>query len=123
MTQGCTEAILNLVKEENVKAKDIRMIRIHVPPYAHKLVGHPFQLGENPRVNAQFSIRYCVASALLRGHSRLEDFEETAVRDPDVMSFLGRISVTPDPQLDKRGQTGPGHARPYCKRVAIHQGD
>ncbi len=128
LTQGCTEAILKLVEEENVKAGDIRMIRIHVPPYAHKLVGHPFRLGENPRVNAQFSIQYCVASALLRGHSRLEDFAETAVRDPNVMSFLEKISVTSDPQLDKRGHTAldmhvlTANGAQYIKKVDIAPG-
>ncbi|MBW1705721.1 MAG: MmgE/PrpD family protein [Deltaproteobacteria bacterium] len=105
LTQGCTEAILALMQEENITAEDVRTIQVHVPPYAHKLVGHPFQLGENPRVNAQFSIQYCVASALLRGNSRLENFEESAVRDPDVLSFLNKINVTPDPQLDRRGHT------------------
>ena len=105
LTQGCTEAILSLIDEENFQARDVRKIVIHVPPYAHKLVGHPFRLGENPRVNAQFSIQYCIASALVRGHSRLDDFEEKAVRDPDVMSFLEKVSVMPDPELDKRGHT------------------
>ncbi len=128
LTQGCTEAILSLMKEENVKAGDIREIYIYVPPYAHKLVGHQFRLGENPRVNAQFSIQYCVASALLRGHSQLQNFEETAVRDPDVMSFLEKISVTPDPQLDSRGHTAldmrvlTEKGEQYIKKVDIAPG-
>lgn len=128
LTQGCTEAILSLVEEKYVKAGDIREINIRVPPYAHKLVGHKFRLGENPRVNAQFSIQYCVASALLRRHSRLQDFEETAVRDPVVMSFLERISVTPDPQLDKRGHTAldmevlTANGAQYSKKIDIAPG-
>ena len=39
---------------------------MRLPPYAHKLVGHPFRIGSNPRVDAQFSAGYCVANALVR---------------------------------------------------------
>ena len=45
------------------------------------------------------------ANALLRGRSRLEDFEEKAVGDSEILSFTKKITVTPDPQLDKRGHT------------------
>ncbi len=105
LTQGCTEAALNLVDEEGLGPADVDHIRVRVPPYAHKLVGHPFRVGENPRVNAQFSIQYCVASALIRGASKFRHFEETAVKDGEVGEFVKKISVTPDPELDKRGHT------------------
>lgn len=105
LTQGCTEAALNLMNEEGLRPDDIDHIHIVVPPYAHKLVGHQFRLGENPRVNAQFSIQYCVANAFLRGESKFRHFEENSIRDPDVMAFLKRIHVTADPELDKRGHT------------------
>lgn len=105
MTQGCTDAILNLMDEEDLRPEDVDHIYITVPPYAHKLVGHPFRLGENPSVSAQFNIQYCVASALLRGGAKFQHFEEAAVKDPDVMGFLKKISVSADKELDKRGHT------------------
>ena len=105
VTQGSTDAILQLMKEKGLGAADIREINVHVPPYAYKLVGHPFRLGITPRVNAQFSIQYCVASALLRGQSRLQNFDETAINDPDLMSLMKKIKIAPEPQLDRRGHT------------------
>jgi 2-methylcitrate dehydratase PrpD len=117
VTQGPTDAILALMKAEGLKAEDIREINVHVPPYAYKLVGHPFRLGKTPRVNAQFSIQYCVASALLRGHSRLQDFDETAIQDAGVMSLMKKIKVTADPQLDRRGHTA------VDLEVSTQQGD
>lgn len=105
LTQGCTEVTLRLIEETGLKAEDVKAIRVSVPPYAHKLVGHQFRVGDNPRVNAQFSIQYCVANALIRGRSRLDDFEESAVSDPDIFDFTKKITVTPDPELDKRGHT------------------
>ena len=105
LTLGSTETILTMIKEYDLKAETIDSIKVTVPPYAHKLVGHPFEIGDNPRVNAQFSIQYCVASALLRGSSKLGHFEESAVEDPDVLALANKIHVTPDASLDKRGHT------------------
>ena len=70
LTQGPTDVILRLMAEEKLSAEDIDRITVTVPPYTYKLVGHEFEIGDNPRVNAQFSIRYCVANALVRGESR-----------------------------------------------------
>ena len=117
VTQGPTDAILDLMNAEDLKAENIREINVHVPPYAYKLVGHPFRLGKTPRVNAQFSIQYCVASALLRGHSRLQDFDETAIQDTAVMSLMKKIKVAADPQLDRRGHTA------VDMEVLTHQND
>lgn len=75
-------------------------IDIKVMPYTYKLVGHPFKIGEKPTVNAQFSIQYCVANALLRKDSKLRHFQETAIKDPKIMELVNKIHVTADPRID-----------------------
>lgn len=105
LTLGSTEVILDIMREEDIRAESIDRVEVTVPPYAYKLVGHPFEIGDNPRVNAQFSIQYCVASAMLRGGSKLDYFEESAVRDPDVMALSKKVQVISDPKLDERGHT------------------
>ena len=104
-TYASTEATLDLVKERDVEPDDIVRIEIKVTPYVYKLVGGPFRIGENPKVNAQFSIRYCVANALVRKSSKLEHFEEGSVRDPGIGEIIKKIDVTADPVLDRRGET------------------
>jgi 2-methylcitrate dehydratase PrpD len=99
-----TDAILDLVKETGITADDVARIDIKVRPYQYRLVGHPFEVGDNPRVNAQFNIRYCVASALLRKSCRLEHFDEPFVRSSKVMELTRKIYVAADPALDKRGE-------------------
>jgi 2-methylcitrate dehydratase PrpD len=116
LTQGPTDVILRLMSEENLTAGDIDRILVIVPPYTHKLVGHEFEIGENPRVNAQFNIRYCVANALIRGSARLEHFEESLVRDGKVAEFTKKIVVTQDKSLEERGHT------PMDMRVRTHDG-
>jgi 2-methylcitrate dehydratase PrpD len=105
LTQGPTDETLKLMLQENISGEDIDCIKITVPPYTHKLVGHEFELGENPRVNAQFNIRYCVANALLRGASRLEHFEEAQIREGKAQELSKRILVVPDKALEQRGHT------------------
>jgi len=105
LTQGCTEAILNLMAERSLTPKNIDRIEVTVPPYAYKLVGHEFRIGDNPRVNAQFNIQYCVASALSRGSSKLSHFEESAVRDPAISALVKKVHVAADSRLDARGHT------------------
>ena len=104
-TLGSTDAILSLIKEQRLEPEMIDHIDVTVPPYIHKLVGHEFQIGDNPRVNAQFSIPYCVANALIRKDSKLRHFEESSVRDPAVMALAKKVHVIPDPALDARGHT------------------
>jgi 2-methylcitrate dehydratase PrpD len=105
LTQGPTDVTLQLMAEEKISAEDIDRIHITVPPYTHKLVGHEFKIGDNPRVDSQFSIQYCVANALVRGSSSLDHFGESAVRDEKVLEIVGKIKVIPDEAMEARGHT------------------
>ncbi|MBN1629810.1 MAG: MmgE/PrpD family protein [Thermoleophilia bacterium] len=104
-TQSSTELILDLIREENLEADDVERIEIRIVPYLHRLVGHPFELGSNPKVNAQFSVRWCVANALVRKASTLAHFEIDAVGDPDVLRLVERIEVVSDAALDARSHS------------------
>lgn len=104
-TISSTEAILDLASEHDIKPDDIERINVKVTPYAFKLVGGPFWLGDNPRVNAQFSIRYCVANALVRKSSRLEHFEQPLIGDPAIMDIVQKVHTEADPALDKIDET------------------
>ncbi len=108
LTLGSTEIILNLMREpegRDISAETVEKVEVKVPPYTYKLVGHPFEIGTTPRVNAQFSIRYCVANALLRGSSKLAHFEERAIRDPRLLELTRRVDVVVDPAMAARGHT------------------
>ena len=102
-TLSSTDAILKIMQEKEVTSENVEQIDIKVLPYIYKLVGHPFKAGENPKVNAQFNIQYCVANALLRKSSKLEHFDELCIRDPRIMELTEKIYVHPEPALEKRG--------------------
>ncbi len=103
VTQGVTELTLSLIEELQLQPEHVRAVEVRLPRYAHRLVGHPFQLGANPRVDAQFSAAYCVANALIRGSSKLLHFAPAQVRDPALHEMIGRIRVLAQPAMDARG--------------------
>ncbi len=116
LTAGSTEVILRLMGEEGLHADGIERIDITVPPYTYKLVGHPFEIGDNPKVNAQFSIQYCVANALLRKSSKLLHFEEDSIKDARIAALTKRINIIEDKALETRGHT------PLDMRVVTRSG-
>jgi 2-methylcitrate dehydratase PrpD len=116
-TLASTDAILDLIEGKELVTEDVRQIDITVTPYIHKLVGHPFKIGINPKVAAQFSIQYCVANALLRKSSKLEHFDEASIREPKITELIDKIHVSADPALDERGHTA------LDMRVTTRDGD
>jgi 2-methylcitrate dehydratase PrpD len=72
-------------------------------PYAYKLVGHKFEIGERPTVSAQFNLSYCVANVLVRRSSKIEHFDTPSVMDPKVLDVVRKIDVTVDPNLEETG--------------------
>ena len=102
-TTSSIEAILEMVEKEKFDVQDIEEIEITITPYPFRLVGHPFKVGENPRINAQFNVRYCVANVLFRKGLGLADLDEAAVRAPEIKELTDRIKVKDDPELESRG--------------------
>jgi 2-methylcitrate dehydratase PrpD len=105
VTQALTELTLELVDALDLTPERVRRVEVRLPPYAHKLVGHPFRIGTNPRVDAQFSARYCVANAIVRRASTLAHFRPEQVGDAAVNALIERVDVVADPALDARGHT------------------
>jgi 2-methylcitrate dehydratase PrpD len=111
---GCTipatEAILDLVHEHPIDPEAIDKIEVTASPFTYSLVGHPFSPGETPQVDAQFSLPYTVANAIVRKNSLLEHFTAKSVRDPQVIALASRVHVVADSTLLGEGYD-PGAVR------------
>jgi len=99
-TIAATDGILELIQRHDITPDDVLEIRVTVTPYTYKMTGKDFVIGNNPRVDAQFSIKYCLANALLRGGSLLRHFDEDFVRDPRIMDLAKKVQITADPSLE-----------------------
>jgi 2-methylcitrate dehydratase PrpD len=102
-TASGTDAALELIKEKKVMPEHVKRISITMTPYAYKLVGHKFEIGERPTVSAQFNLSYCVANVLVRRSSKIEHFDTPSVMDPKVLDIVKKIDVTVDPNLEETG--------------------
>ena len=61
--------------------------------------------------DAQFSIPYVIAAALLRGKFTLDELEDDALRDPAILALAARVDYEIDP-----GSSFPRH---YCGEVVV----
>ena len=102
LTQSSTELTIRMMEKHGFRADDIERVEIPVPPFTYKLVGHPFKIGSNPRVDAQFNVAYCVANALMRSPVTLSQFDAELISDPEIMSFVReKITVISDPSIER----------------------
>lgn len=105
MTSAPTEATLQLMSETGLKPQDIAAVTLKIQPFGYNLVGGPFKVGPNPKVDAQFNVTYCIANAILRGKSCLAYFEPEYIKAPEIMDFTKKITVVSDGEIYKRGHS------------------
>lgn len=96
-TFAAIDAVRELRATHKLVAAEVEHIEIATYAKALEVAGNP-----DPRsaFEAQFSLQYCVAVALVTGSARLEAFTGERLRDGDVRSLLKRTRVSVDPQAD-----------------------
>jgi 2-methylcitrate dehydratase PrpD len=114
VTQGVTNQTLDIIAELDLHADELSHAEVRMPPYACKLVGTPFVMGENPRVNAQFSAQYCVANAIWRRASTLDHFRPDAIVHPGVQALIPKVTVIADAGMDARGHSAVDLTIKHC---------
>jgi len=99
------DAALALAMEDGVRSEDIEEIVLSVTDSHLSLLCQPEDAKRSPRspVDAQFSIPWGVASAIVRGRVGLDDFTENAIRNREVLEVTQKIRVEVDNTLHKPG--------------------
>ncbi len=82
-----------------VNPADIRSVDVLVPAEVIKTVCEPVENKRAPAnsYDAQFSIPYIVATGLLRGRFTLDELEDKAISDREVLGLARRINYAADP--------------------------
>ncbi len=93
MTHATIQAVLELREAYGISPDAVAKVRTWVSPMVKEMVGNPFVIRDNPQVDAQFSIPYTVAVALTKGDVFIEDFEEEAIRSPELKALADRVEV------------------------------
>jgi 2-methylcitrate dehydratase PrpD len=99
------DAALALVTDENVRSQDIKEIVLSVTDAHLSLLCQPDEAKRSPRssVDAQFSIPWGVASAIVGRRVGLSDFTESAIRNREVLEVTKKMRVEVDNTLHKLG--------------------
>ncbi|MFQ6111399.1 MAG: MmgE/PrpD family protein [Nitrospinota bacterium] len=95
-THGAIDAAIMLHRERPVEPEEVAEITVLTSQMNLDITGAPFRVRENPQVDAQFSIPYTVAVALLRGDVFIADFQEDSIREPRVLDLAKKVRVRVD---------------------------
>ncbi|MFH1485243.1 MAG: MmgE/PrpD family protein [Chloroflexota bacterium] len=100
------DAVFALLQEHPIRPEDIEAITVFVNKDPHELC-NPLDVKRNPRtiVDAQFSIPYNVACALIKGKVSISDFTEPAIRDTRVIALANKVTPQFDPKMVRRELT------------------
>jgi len=108
LTHACIDAALALLDKYKITVAQIKDITVYggKPVYG---LSQPPEVKKNPRtiIDAQFSVPYVVATALVKGKVTVDDFTEEAIKRPEILKVAQVINARLEPEMDRHG-VGPG---------------
>ena len=113
-THSAIDAVQLATGGRTLKAAEVADVRIQVYQAAIDLLGNVE--AKSPYL-AKFNLPFCIATALLFGHVRLDDFSEARLADAEIRNLMSKVSFTVDPELTK------AYPRKWPARVTITLAD
>jgi 2-methylcitrate dehydratase PrpD len=94
---------LSMVKEKGIDPNRIDRITVRVNDITYNLTCHPLDQKRRPkdRIEAQFSIPFIVAAALIRGDFFINELSDEIINNEEILRLAARVT----PVLDKECQT------------------
>ncbi|MDN5842109.1 MAG: MmgE/PrpD family protein [Alcaligenaceae bacterium] len=97
------EAALQIRQQPGFDPKRVRSAVVGMTHDAHQAVCTPEDIRRAPKtiVQAQFSIPYTVACALIDGEVAIRHFTEDGIRRPEVLALAARIKGVVNPEIER----------------------
>ena len=92
------DAALGLMAEHGFRAAQVRRVIVGISRVVERQTGFVYR--PTTVLNAQMSLRFNVAVALVDGQALIEQFTEARVKDPVVCDLASRVEVEVDPEMD-----------------------
>jgi 2-methylcitrate dehydratase PrpD len=101
--QSPIDGVLKIVKTNRLSAEDITRIEIGLLSAGYGIIAVPKELKYKVKttVDAQFSMPYGAAIAVVKERAFLEEFLERNIRLTVVAELMAKVVCTADPELDK----------------------
>jgi 2-methylcitrate dehydratase PrpD len=129
--QTAINAMLDLLQEQDINPEEISEIIPHLGVSAYSSVGQPLAKKQNPQnlFQAQFSICWGIASAIIFGEAGIKNFTEEALRDARIQSLAKRVFPAVELEYARKRVSEPalveikmGNGKIYSKRIDYHFG-
>jgi 2-methylcitrate dehydratase PrpD len=94
-------AALGLLGEQDIKPDDVAEVLLRVSPFDYDYLAQPVEEKQDPKniIEAQFSLYWGVASAIVYGKVNIGNFTAAALGDTRVREMVRRVSVRADSEL------------------------
>ncbi|BDA83344.1 hypothetical protein Sa4125_08860 [Aureimonas sp. SA4125] len=96
---GMTE-MLRLIKENGIRAEDVRHVRVGTNSNMPNALIHHRPKDE---LQAKFSMEFCMAILLLEGRAGLNEFTDAAVEREDVKAMIEKVDFVIDDEAEAAG--------------------
>jgi 2-methylcitrate dehydratase PrpD len=100
--QGPIDAVLALRAEHRIAPDDVEAVEVGMLAAGVAIVCEPAARKRRPEsvVDAQFSLPFGIAIALVDGAAGPEEFSPGRLGDPRLLHVMDRVAAVPDPALD-----------------------
>jgi 2-methylcitrate dehydratase PrpD len=97
------DAVLKLVHENNLRPEQVKKIRVGVLKAGAPLIAEPIESKFNPQsiVDAQFSMPFAAAAAMLYGKASLKEFQLSVIQSRPIRELMRKVECIVDPELDR----------------------
>jgi len=101
--QGPIDGILEIMDQNRLNPSDIESVELGILKAGFPIIVQPEESKYNPKsiVDAQFSMPFGAAVAILHGKAALEEYTRENIGSPEVKQMMERIHCVEDPELDK----------------------
>lgn len=96
LTHSALYAALELCRQHGITAQDVDQVEVDVPAHTYQTI--VFRVPETA-LQGKFSMPYLVARAIVDGKLVLGTFTEEAIRDPEVLALLAKVTMRSNPEL------------------------
>ncbi|MBS1861799.1 MAG: MmgE/PrpD family protein [Actinobacteria bacterium] len=115
------DCALAIRARHDLSAARIERVTVHTAALIDRQCGFPYEGAGGP-LEAQMSMRYCVAAALADGEVGLRQFGDARRRDPDLRALVDRVRLVIDAEIDAAyPATWPGRVTVETDSGARHE--
>jgi len=108
LIHACVDAVLALKSKHEIDVEKIEEIIAYGGHSVYDL-SQPPDVKRRPRtiIDAQFSVPWVVATAVVRGKVTVDDFTDSAIKRPEILKVAQKVGGKLVPEMDRHG-VGPG---------------